>query len=1190
MANSDNVVPELAADHSNHRQSPTSRSADSTTTSHGNSVEIISSTDRTSITPGDDDKAKPQTSSEPQEIFDIQKPLETPGLNINPSAAGAGESISTAVNVADEAEYSNNIITSDHEDKLSTGTDLSGRNTYYRNRYHGYLRHKRFKEPLGERVRKASKRVNQYRDYIMLMEDRVSALEGKHRCFSPEGGSEKTDSQPERIPRIPQLNRVKWANFKAKRSAPEEQYKVCAIDVLVGEAVINQDLRRRSGMVNTDVCFAPLSPNSGATAPTLDMAKDTKNITKLTIREQCRLPERIRINSLPLIRILEKIHKGTIIPTDCPFLIFRPFRILVYYEEEIQEWFQRLERKWNGVLKNPSADAAPESPSESKEVIGDNSEKVCHPPCNIDSSSINDDMQVSTPGSDDHENDDEFPECTGTEEALNDLRCLIDFIEKDIKPVMHYFNGSSCQKISFDELWYLFKPGDEVLASGSYYQAYRVTHITGVRHHPNITNIQNRDFHFSKLTPVVIHCVYMDFNGKRLGPVSKTFKISKYDGEREILSLPVYPFRFSKDASSLREELIERGKTFMKLTEVKHVHYTGISLDTQEEIDSQAIIDFEQTIQHIPQWEPAIIHGSSEEADIGDSITDEDRKCDVIGCCEDEYTHDDSYVDKDWVKEFIQQQPTLTIYSRPINTITEKRDEELVLLTNRILGFVLRSRKWVSFTLLTYSAESKIANLDINCIREVAHVKDADGFDLLVLPKGHKEMVRSLVKQHFREKKHESWEKEQIDLVRGKGKGLILLLHGAPGVGKTSTAECVADSFRKPLFPITCGDLGVTASEVESSLEMNFTLAHRWGCILLLDEADIFLAQRTRDDFIRNSLVSVFLRVLEYYAGILFLTTNRVGSFDEAFKSRIHISLYYPPLDKNSTVKVWEMNLKRTKSRMNSQLLEAQKNENGKGNEDKGNGEKNKKKAKYGQRRFKIDKDGIIAFSEEHFNNNAQGRWNGRQIRNAFQTAIALAESEAQDDTDSEEEPSRKPRTVKLRRRHFETVAEASLAFDKYLEDVYGGLSASQRAYDAHIRYDEFGAPPPPSVFSPPNQYNPGASYSQPRFHSTTGPGPWSLNTNYPSNSGQDPPKQPKSKATASKSKKRRSKGKSSSEENDRSGGTSSDNSSSNSASTSDPSSDPDSDVRAKKQKKAKAAATEKEGKKKKDSKSSKKK
>ena len=107
---------------------------------------------------------------------------------------------------------------------------------------------------------------------------------------------------------------------------------------------------------------------------------------------------------------------------------------------------------------------------------------------------------------------------------------------------------------------------------------------------------------------------------------------------------------------------------------------------------------------------------------------------------------------------------------------------------------------------------------------------------------------------------------------------------GVPGVGKTSTAECVAAQTKRPLFPITCGDIGTTAEEVEKRLEEYFDLAHKWGCVLLLDEADVYLATREKGgDLQRNSLVSgmisprrfvmaqlmslVFLRVLEYYSG-----------------------------------------------------------------------------------------------------------------------------------------------------------------------------------------------------------------------------------------------------------------------------------------------------------------------------------
>jgi AAA+ superfamily predicted ATPase len=115
---------------------------------------------------------------------------------------------------------------------------------------------------------------------------------------------------------------------------------------------------------------------------------------------------------------------------------------------------------------------------------------------------------------------------------------------------------------------------------------------------------------------------------------------------------------------------------------------------------------------------------------------------------------------------------------------------------------------------------------------------------------------------------------------------------GAPGVGKTCTAECIAELVKKPLYPITCGDLGSTAEDVEKGLKKHFMLASKWDCVMLLDEADVFLARRKPEDLHRNSIVSVFLRMLEYYKGLLFLTTNRVGSFDEAFKSRVHISLF----------------------------------------------------------------------------------------------------------------------------------------------------------------------------------------------------------------------------------------------------------------------------------------------------------
>lgn len=340
----------------------------------------------------------------------------------------------------------------------------------------------------------------------------------------------------------------------------------------------------------------------------------------------------------------------------------------------------------------------------------------------------------------------------------------------------------------------------------------------------------------------------------------------------------------------------------------------------------------------------------------------------------------------------------------PVENPEELGEDERALLPYSVHGFVLRSRKWRTF------------NID-----ELEDIKYSSGFDDLVLPPGHKDTVEALVNRHSRGTETTSSRAENqtsMDLVTGKGKGLIILLHGAPGVGKTSTAECVANKTDRPLFPITCGDLGESAIEVEESLERNFSLAHKWGCVLLLDEADVFLTLRNQTDLRRNAVVSVFLRTLEYYSGILFLTTNRVGALDPAFKSRIHISLYYPKLGRKASSEIWRNHI------------------------EKARGYFEKKGGKYSLRKREI-----IEFSKQHHKNLKDQKaepWNGRQIRNAFQTAIALAEHEAYLNGGKPE----------LTERHFEKVAKASSDFDWYLKMTHG-RSESQLAEASRIRTDD---------------------------------------------------------------------------------------------------------------------------------------
>ncbi|KAI8932326.1 hypothetical protein NX059_010520 [Plenodomus lindquistii] len=191
-------------------------------------------------------------------------------------------------------------------------------------------------------------------------------------------------------------------------------------------------------------------------------------------------------------------------------------------------------------------------------------------------------------------------------------------------------------------------------------------------------------------------------------------------------------------------------------------------------------------------------------------------------------------------------------------------------------AYNLRSKKWV--------------DTDVDQFRDVRWNKES--FSHLVIDKESKDLIHALITNQIARE-------QGTDIIDSKGNGLIILLHGGSGTGKTFTAESVAELAEKPLFRVTCGDIGTKPEDVEKYLESVLNLSKIWGCVVLLDEAEVFLEKRKITDLERNALVSVFLRVLEYYEGILILTSNRVGTFDEAFKSRIQLSLHYDDLKKS---------------------------------------------------------------------------------------------------------------------------------------------------------------------------------------------------------------------------------------------------------------------------------------------------
>jgi SpoVK/Ycf46/Vps4 family AAA+-type ATPase len=82
--------------------------------------------------------------------------------------------------------------------------------------------------------------------------------------------------------------------------------------------------------------------------------------------------------------------------------------------------------------------------------------------------------------------------------------------------------------------------------------------------------------------------------------------------------------------------------------------------------------------------------------------------------------------------------------------------------------------------------------------------------------------------------------------------------------------------------------------------------AQRWKAILLIDEADVYVHERG-NDIQQNAIVGVFLRVLEYYRGILFMTSNRETVIDDAIMSRATAWIRYDLPDRERAVAIWRV-------------------------------------------------------------------------------------------------------------------------------------------------------------------------------------------------------------------------------------------------------------------------------------------
>lgn len=550
--------------------------------------------------------------------------------------------------------------------------------------------------------------------------------------------------------------------------------------------------------------------------------------------------------------------------------------------------------------------------------------------------------------------------------------------------------------ITFDLLWALFKPNDIAITS-----------CYGSWDEPRCFKVDYA-MKYQTMTRGEWYCIegkYLEYDGKGFGFGDFEVDLESFKGPRKITSLASYPLHYHKDPEGVKKQIIERGQQFVSMEGMEYKFHNGLAFHKKKKqvlkinINGRIMIDPATFRRVNPNYPISLIKPKDDDDLFSDSDDDDD-----CSCCGDDSDNEDALRHEEkldneelgddkapkykykWVEDGHGDATFVAVEvdenGDPVraenldkleNPELKKRtysEEQLLLTSPVVLGFAFSEKLWLEFSL--------------SGVRDISYNDEA--FDSLVLEGDKKSTVRALVESH---RFHAA--RTIDDVVQGKGRGLVFVLHGPPGTGKTLTAEGISELLRCPLYIVSAGELGTDPARLEKELQNILDIAHSWGALLLLDEADVFLEKREVHDIHRNALVSIFLRLLEYFQGILFLTTNRVETFDDAFQSRIQVALRYEELTPKAKKEVWKNFIEMVR---------------------------------------KQDGAEVADFSEEDYAVLSRHRINGRQIKNMVRTAQALALNEGK----------------KLTMSHIRRVLDVAESFDRDLKGGSGYLDA-MRSY-----------------------------------------------------------------------------------------------------------------------------------------------
>lgn len=523
-----------------------------------------------------------------------------------------------------------------------------------------------------------------------------------------------------------------------------------------------------------------------------------------------------------------------------------------------------------------------------------------------------------------------------TEAEHTDL--LLRFMSTELAtPRRRALDFIATRRISFEDLWMIYRPGDVM--------------TTSERGHDWLLKLEDTAYEKNCNTRYFeVRCKHAFFDGEKLVSRRKTFKITEVGDVPghsivPVDSLSVYPRSFLREGDALEKRLQDRGECYASLTGTPCMQYDGLSEYCKSPPSSFFRWDMDDfDTVWLPQTETARVV-----LDPKTFLEDFNKEAETI--------------DKAFSPEFDAW------CTKTYGTVQRARS---ILAPPFTYGYSLIRKTWCKYF--------------IDGLTPV--VWNARAAESLILPGAEKALLSALVTAH-------EFPSNARDVAMQKGKGLVVLLHGTPGSGKTLTAEVSAELAHAPLMPISLRELYEYTFFDELRLKTYLAYATTWRAVVLVDEADVFLETRSSGDdksADRNALVAVFLRYLEYFSGIIFLTSNRVADFDPAVKSRVHVALQYDPPADMLRRRIWIRNLMKLFNEGKTDWA----------------------------RRLEV---------EASVNRLVAVDMNGREISNAVNTAMTLARSEG----------------TKLSVQHLETVIDVWKGFERNLAALKAEKSTAKK-------------------------------------------------------------------------------------------------------------------------------------------------